>query len=135
MTDFAPSSDDAIRQDIIIQTAELRWSVRSNGLRRLLQEKGYAPDKCIQTACDQGDDVNLEVVLNDGTVVNLDYREDRLTRQATGFTGWEVRTGRLNSETEMALRILHTRDKRFDEDVLAYYMKNMAELDRPLPPK
>ena len=86
-------SDVEIVNDIVSQTAELRHSKMSLGLRELLASRGIDPMKCLQIACDQGDDVNVTLILPDGTIVNADYREHPETRQAWKFSEWQKLKG------------------------------------------
>lgn len=125
--------DDETRANLIDQTAELRWSVRNEGLRRLLRERGFDPERCIQVSLDQGDDVNRVIVLNDGTVVNLDYREHYLTRQAIRFTRWDV-ADYCDRDIQLARQIISGEDHDFDAEVRLYYEKEIAPRDKPLPP-
>ena len=129
---MGPTSDD-IRANLIAQTAALRWSIRDEGLRRLLRERGHDPARCIQVSVDQGDDVKTVIVLDDDTTVYLDYREHHQTRQAIGFTRWEVADYR-DRDIELARQILRTEDEEFDADVLSYYEREIAPRDEPLPP-
>ncbi len=81
--------DSEIRENLIDQTAGLRFSVKSQGLRDLLSERGHDAMKCLQIACDQGDDVSIDLVLDDATAVRLNYREHYRTRQAIRIVAWE----------------------------------------------
>ena len=127
-------SDEEHRTNIIDQTAELRHSVKSDGLRHLLRERGYDPQACLRLSCDQGDDVNKTLVLPDGTVVSVDYREHYETRQAIRFTDWSVKTYS-DREIELAREIVSASDSSvFDTDVLRYFNENLAASDHPLPP-
>src|SRR5262245_56200224 len=127
-------SDEEHRRNIVAQTADLRYSVKSNGLRALLREKGYDPSKCLQLSCDQGDDVNVTLVLPDGSVVNADYREHVETRQAMQFTQWNVE-GFSDRETELARAIVAAPgSSEFDAKVRQYHDSNLAATDGPLPP-
>jgi hypothetical protein len=82
---------------------------------------------------DQGDDVNTVIVLGAGTIVDLDYREHYLTRQAIRFTEWHV--GNYNDGyIELARQIVGGGDHDFDADVRSYYEKEIAPHDKPLPP-
>jgi hypothetical protein len=127
-------SDDDHRLNIVVQTANLRYSVKSDGLRALLREKGYDPNKCLQLSCDQGDDVNITLVLPDGSVVNGDYREHFETRQAIRFTEWNIE-GFSDREIELARAIVRAPDStKFDTDVRRYFDLKLAATDGPLPP-
>ena len=124
---------DEIRENLVAQTAELRWSVKSEGFRRLLREKGHDPAGCIQVSCDQGDDVHKTIVVDDGTIVDLEYREHYLTRQAIGFTRWEVEDY-TDRAFELAREIIRAADRDFVAEVRSYYEKEIAPRDEPLPP-
>ena len=126
--------DDDYRQKIVAHTAALRYSVKSNGLRVLLREKGYDPSKSLQLSCEQGDDVNVTLVLPDGSVANADYREHFETRQAMRFTQWNVE-GFSEREIELARAITAAPDSsKFDDDVRRYFESHLAASDAPLPP-
>ena len=127
-----PPSED-IRANLVAQTAELRWSIRFEGLRRLLRERGCDPARCIQVSVDQGDDVNTVIVLEDGTIADLDYREHHLTRQAVGFTRWVVEDYH-DTDVALARQILNAADRDFDAEVETYYETKVAPRDKPLPP-
>ena len=62
--------ENDVRNDIIAQTAKLRFSVRSEGLQDLLRQRGLDPNRCFQVSCNQGDDVCICLVLPDGTIVD-----------------------------------------------------------------
>jgi hypothetical protein len=129
-----PISDDKHWLNIAAQTAVLRYSVKSDGLRALLRERGHDPNKCIQLSCEQGDDVSITLVLPDCTVVNAEYREHFETRQALRFTEWNVE-GFSNREIELARAILGTSaSSEFDSDVRRYFDDNLAATDTLLPP-
>jgi hypothetical protein len=83
-------TDSERMSGVIVQTVELRYSARCDGLRRLLRERGHDPLKCIQIGCDQGRGVLVTLVLPDGTVVSADYQQDRQTRQASHFLEWNI---------------------------------------------
>ena len=81
--------DSEIRENLVAQTAQLRYSVASEGLRDLLTQQGHDALRCIQLACDQGDDVSIDLVLDNSTAVRLNYREHYRTRQAIRIVVWE----------------------------------------------
>lgn len=127
-------SDSEHLANIVTQTAGLRYAVGSAGLRKLLQDRGYDPRKCLQISCNQGDDVNITLVLPDGTVVNADYREHRETRQALHFVEWEVQDYS-DRELELCREIVSRPDtSEFDAKVHHYFQEHLAATDRPLPP-
>jgi hypothetical protein len=131
---FTPDSEHMT--NIVAQTAKLRYSVIHGGLRRLLQQRGIDPMKCFQISCDQGFDVNITLVLPDGTVVNTDYRQDPQTRQATRFEAWEVQDYPPDRMIELCREILSRDDtSEFDETVRRYFEEHLAAADRPLPPE
>jgi hypothetical protein len=73
-------------------------------------------------------------VLPDGTLILADYREHYRTRQATGFTQWEVETWS-DREVELCREIASSQDtKAFDDEVRRYYDEQVAPTDGPLPP-
>lgn len=129
--------------DLVSQTAEYRYSVRWEGARRLMAARGYDPLATIQLGCDQGDDVCTCFALPDDTMVECDFRTDRLTRQAVSFTSWreletlspaEVDTN--GSHASLAMDMI--RDGRlldaFNRAVLAYFDFHLRQNDKPLPP-
>ena len=126
--------DDDYR-NILAQTAALRFSVASRGLRRLLRGRGVDPMRCLQLSCNQGDDVKITLVIPDGVLVNADYREHYRTRQAIRFVEWTVEN-EMDSEAELCRDILSdaVRRSRFDEEVRRYFYEHVAATDRPLPP-
>ena len=82
-------SDSEIREDLVAETARLRFSVSAQGLRDLLAERGHDAMKCVKLGCDQGDDVCVYLVLDDSSAVQLNYREHYRTRQAIRIVDWE----------------------------------------------
>jgi hypothetical protein len=127
-------SDDEHRLNIVAQTAALRYSVKSDGLRALLRERGYEPSECLQLSCDQGDDVRITLVLPNGNVVTADYREHFETRQANQITEWKIE-GFSDREIELARAIVLAPDSlQFNLDVRRYFDDNLAATDVPLPP-
>lgn len=127
-------SDEEIVNNIVSQTAKLRHSVMSAGLRDLLASRGIDPLKCLQISCDQGDDVNVTLILPEGTVVIADYREHPGTRQAWKFSDWQIRSYS-DREFELCHEIVLSEDQReFDDMVQHHYNIEIAKTDRPLPP-
>lgn len=125
--------DSVIRADLIEQTAELRYAVASQGLRELLAQRGHDAMRSIQIACDQGDDVSIDLVLEDSSAVRLNYREHYRTRQAIRIVDWEpLRYS--DRELEMAKNLVTQCDNTFESDVRLYFDENMAETDSLLPP-
>jgi hypothetical protein len=120
--------------NVVAHTAELRYSVRYGGVRKLIRERGYDPQRCLLISCDQGNDVSITLVLPNGTVVAADYREDHETRQAARFVDWEVQDYS-DRELELCREIVSTDDTSpFDEDVRRYFDETLAAEDLPLPP-
>jgi len=129
------NTNDEDRLNIVVQTAYLRHSVRYEGLRILLQSRGYVAKQCLQLSCDQGYDVNITLVLPDGTLVIADYREDPISRQATEFSNWIIEQY-CDREIEIARAIVSESDtSQFDNEVFEYFKNNLANTDGPLPPK
>jgi hypothetical protein len=127
-------SDEEIVNDIVLQTAQLRHSNTSRGLRELLASRGIDPMKCLQIACDQGDDVNVTLILSDGTIVNADYREHPETRQAWKISDWQIRSY-TDREIEICREIVLSNDQHeFDASVKRCYDTEVAATDHPLPP-
>jgi hypothetical protein len=127
-------SDKERLHNIVDQTAGLRFSVASDGLRRLLRERGIDPLKCLQISCDPGNEVNITLLLPDGSIVSADYRLDRETRQAASFNGWTFENYS-DREIELCREILSQSDtSEFDADVRRCFEMNLAARDRPLPP-
>lgn len=124
--------DSEIRANLVAQTVDLRFSVKSQGLRNLLSERGHDPMRCIQIACDQGDDVSLELVLEDSTAVRINYREHYRSRQAIRVVDWEILDG-TDREIEMCQKIVSSRDFEFNDDVREYFAQQLATEDAPLP--
>jgi hypothetical protein len=113
-------ADSELLANIISQTADLRYSSRHDGLRRLLQERGYDAARCLMISVDQGDDVIVTLVLPDLTVVKAEYRIDPETRQAIRLVAWDVKkyTGR---EIELCRELLNKSDtSEFDAAVRRY---------------
>lgn len=120
-------SDDEYMANIVAQTADLRYSEESRGLRQLLQERGLDPLKCLQISCDQGDDVAITLVLPDGTVVGADYRWDYDARQAVKFVAWYVKNY-VDREIELCRAIVAGNDTSgFDESVRACFERDGRE--------
>ena len=126
-------TDSEIRSNLIEQTADLRFSVRSVGLRNLLIARGYDPMKSVKLGCDQGDDVLIYIVLSDSTAVQLNYREHYRTRQAIRIVDWQKLTYN-DRELEMAKSIVSQDDATFDEEVRLHFRAHMADHDSPLAP-
>lgn len=127
------NSDSEIRADLVEQTADLRYSLKSKGLRHLLAERGHDPMQCIQMGCDQGNDVSIDLVLDDTTAVRLNYREHYRTRQAVRIVEWDTLND-TDRETEMCRQIVSNTDSEFDNDVRQFFDQHMAADDGPLPP-
>ncbi len=129
---------------LVSWTAEYRYSVRWDGARRLMAARGYDPLATIQLGCDQGDDVCTVFALPDDTMVECDFRTDRVTRQAVSFTSWqlletlspdEVDTN--GSHKSLAMDIIGDSSllDAFNRAVLAYFDFHLRQNDKPLPPK
>ncbi len=128
-------SDSEHLAGIVHGTAQLRYAVIFHGLRSLLQERGIDPLKCFLLSLDQGNDVNITVMLPDGRVVNADFREDHETRQAIRFVAWEVQTYS-DRDVELCREILSRDDtSEFDADVRRYFEEHLAATDKGLPPR
>ena len=56
-------SDDEHVRNIVEQTATLRHSVTDDGLRQLLAQRGYDPQKCLLISRDQGIDVAITILV------------------------------------------------------------------------
>ena len=128
-------NDDEARENIVAQTAQLRYSIRSEGLRNLMRQRGVDPQRCIQISCDQGDDVCLGLVCPDGVFVEAEYREHYKTRQAIGFVDWSEQSYS-DSEIELCRRMLANENEisAFDAAVREYYDEHIARDDSHLPP-
>ncbi|MDP6721234.1 MAG: hypothetical protein QGF59_21380 [Pirellulaceae bacterium] len=127
-------SDDEFMSDIVDQTATLRHSVKWDGLRQLLSQRGYDAQHCLLISCDHGSDVAVTLVLPDGTPVAANFREDAETRQATHFEDWET-VDYSDSEIELCRQILASDTAEFDRRVRAYFDEHLAATDAPLPAK
>ena len=125
--------DSEIRENLIAQTAQLRYSIASEGLRELLTQRGHDAFRCVQMACDQGDDVSIDLVLDDSTTVRLNYREHFRTRQAICIVDWESLEYD-DRELRMAREIVTNNDDAFDKDVRVYFDDHIAENDSLLLP-
>ena len=126
-------SDHEIRNNIVSQTADFRFSSNSIGIRELIATRGYDPMRCFQLSCDQGDDVNLTLFLSDGVLVNLDYREHPRTRQAMNISQWEI-LDYDDRETQLCRKILNDNSSEFDESVRKHYEDNKDSMNSALPP-
>ncbi|MCE9554161.1 MAG: hypothetical protein K8T91_12400 [Planctomycetes bacterium] len=126
--------DDEFLENVVAQTANLRYSVKWDGLRQLLDERGYDPLKCLLISCDQGLDVNITLVLPDGTIIDADYREDSETRQATRFEQWQA-SEHSDREIELCREILASDTSHFDANVRCYFDERLSANDMPLPPR
>ena len=120
-------------ENFVVQTAELRFSVKSDGLRQLLKARGHDPAAVIQHSCDHGDDVHIGLYLEDGSAVSLDYREHYQTRQAIKIASWEMKEYS-DREAELANQILSGDTTDFDREVRAYFDRELASSDAALPP-
>ena len=102
-----------------------------------MTKRGFEPTDTIQATCDQGDDINANFILPDGTVVLCDFREDPETRQAVSVTSWCISGARSTEEDMYSLAVEVLRDLRlkdaFDRAVVAYYDFHLRDSDRPLP--
>ena len=126
-------TDSQIRAGLIEQTADLRYSIKSQGLRELLAQHGHDAMQCVQIGCDQGNDVSIDLVLGDATAIRMNYREHYRTRQAIRITDWELLTYS-DREMEMAKNIVSHNDNSFDKDVRTFFDEIMAGNDSSLPP-
>ncbi len=126
-------SDDYYRDNLVRQTADLRYSVRWEGVRSLLKHRGLDPLKCLLISCDQGDDVAITLALPDGTIVNADFREHYKTRQAIRFVNWETAAGG-GREFDIARSLAASDTLPFGEAVHEFYERELREDDRPLRP-
>ena len=125
--------DSEIRENLVAQTAQLRYSIASEGLRDLMTQKGHDALRCIQMACDPGDDVAIDLVMDDSTAVRLNYREHYRTRQAIRIVEWEP-LAHDDRELTMAREIVTHSDTAFDRDVRVYFDEHIADNDALLPP-
>jgi hypothetical protein len=132
---MTPPADDITVEDVVAQTAEFRYRVCWAGGRRLVEELGLDPFACIQTSCDQGNDVEGTLVLPDGRVVVFDMKEDPTTRQLVRISRWEyVSYGDRHARAAQA--VLAGGDTAwFDQRVREYFEVHWKGRDRPLPPK
>jgi len=125
-------TDEENMENIVAQTADLRYSVRHKGLRAILSADGFDPMRCLQITCDQGDDVHVTLVLPDGTIIGADYKEHPETRQAFRFSQWEVLTY-CDREVELCREITSADDSsEFDSRVKEYYEDQLSRTDRGL---
>src|SRR5678809_1513524 len=86
---------------LVAQTAEYRCRICWEGARRVMTERGFEPTDTIQATCDQGDDINANFILPDGTVVSCDFREGPETRQAVSVTSWCILGARSTEELSL----------------------------------
>jgi hypothetical protein len=130
-----PARDEIILEDVVAQTAEFRYRISWAGGRRLVKELGFDPLACIQTSCDQGDDVEVTLVLPDGRVVVFNMKEDPATRELVRISGWEyISSG--DRHVRAAQAILRGEDTaRFDQRVRGHYDAYWKGRDWPLLPK
>ncbi|HZN67197.1 MAG TPA: hypothetical protein VFB66_18050 [Tepidisphaeraceae bacterium] len=127
-------SEEELLADIVAQTAEFRYRICWAGGRRLVEQRGIDPMRCLQLSCDQGDDVNGTLVLPDGTVINFDMREDPKTRELVSVSRWEP-VSYQDREVAIAREIVSAPDSSsFDRRVRDYFEKHWMHRDAPLPP-
>ncbi len=127
-------SDDAIRADIVAQTAEFRFRICWDGTRQLLRDRGIDPMRCLLLSCDQGDDVNGLLMLPEGQLVEFDVRENRADRVHERFTNW-TQVDYSDREYDIARLVLGSESiADFDAEVLEYFNREWRDRDAPLPP-
>lgn len=127
-------TDEEILANIVAQTAEFRYRICWEGGRRLLEERGIDPLRCLLLECGQGDDVNGVLMLPDGVVVDFDMREDPKTRVLVSISNWKPFDCE-DQEYVVARRIVLAADtSEFDAGVRAYFDEHWADCDAPLPP-
>lgn len=113
---------------VIAQTADLRYSTRSDGIRRLLRDRGYEPQRCLQIGCDQGRGVLFTLILPDGTVVSADCRYDRETLDVSHLLEWNVETYS-DRKIELCREVLSKDDtSEFDAMVRQYFDEHQWDL-------
>lgn len=127
-------NDEDLLDDIVDLTAQFRYRICWAGARRLLEERGIAPLRCLLLSCDQGDDVNGTLLLPDGSLIDFDIREDPKTRELTSVSSWQPIEWE-NREVAVARRILSASDpSAFDRRILDYFKEHWMHRDAPLPP-
>ena len=127
-------SDGDVYDDLVQDAAEFRFRICWQGTRDLFLGLGIDPYKCVVLAVDQGDDVNLVLMLPDGRIANTDAREAPETRQSTHFASFDIIES-YNHKTALATSIIRGERPEFDADVAAHYEQNWRDRDRPLPPR
>lgn len=89
--------------------------------------------RCIQLACDPGDDVNGTLVIPDGTIVDFDMKEDPNTRELVSISRWEV-VNWDDRESDIARRFIAVQAaSAFDRLVFEHYQSYLKDTDKPLP--
>ncbi len=128
-------TDEERLQGIVVLTAQFRYRICWKGARLLLQERGIDPMRVLQLSCDQGFDVNTSLMLPDGVLVNVDFKEDRKTREIVSINEWLPVDGS-RRQVELARQIVKAQDTtQFDRRVERYFDENWREKDASLPPK
>lgn len=127
-------SETDIYDDLVQLTAEFRFRICWCGTRDLFVARGIDPSKCVVLGVDQGDDVNLVLMLPDGRIADTHAREDPETRQSTHFESFDI-IEYSNRETALATSVIRGERPDFDADVVMHFEQNWRNRDRPLPPR
>ena len=125
-------TDSELYDDLVRLTAEFRYRICWSGTRALFAERQIDPLRCIVLGVDQGDDVNLVLMLPDGRIADTNAREDPETRQSTHFASFDI-VSYVNRETELASAVIAGEYPKFDSDVADWYDSHWREIDEPLP--
>ncbi len=125
-------TDEERMQDIIAQTAEFRFRICWQGAHALLRGRGIDPLRVLRLSCDQGDDVNTDLVLPDGVLVNVDFKENPKTREFVSISEWRMANWS-DRDVELARQIVGSGDTtEFDQKVQRYFDQNWRDQDAPL---
>ena len=78
--------------NLVHQTAELRYSPRWESVRQLLKSKGYSAADTILCTCDHagGNDMAICIALPDGKIVSCKMRHFPPSKDYTSIIAWEV---------------------------------------------
>jgi hypothetical protein len=71
---------------IVGMTADFRYRICWKGAHSLLRD----PMRLLQLSCNQGFDVNTTLIFPDGTIVEVDLKENPKTRELVAICSWTV---------------------------------------------
>ncbi|WP_206294472.1 hypothetical protein [Humisphaera borealis] len=126
---------DEVVESLAQLTAEFRYCIVYGGTRRLLQDRGIDPMCCVLLGVHPGDDVALELMLPDGSVVEFESRDDPLTREHIELVGWTSAVGDKRNVRIARAHCTGERESEFSKVVYARYVQYWEDGDAPLRPK